>query len=315
MDRTRHTPKVVIGLPVYNGENYLTEAITSILDQTFTDFHLVISDNASTDSTQDICQDFAARDDRIDYQRQPTNIGAAPNFCKVFQPGDSPYFKWAAHDDTIRPGYLEAVVPLLDANPDAVVAHTRSRKIDETGTDIGDYDNQVSLRHDTIPERFWSILWASYFTELFGLIRSDAAARTRLHEGFPGSDRNFVAELLMQGTVVYSSEVQMDRRAHDGSYVRKAKNRAAQKAWFDPNAKFKMPVSMVKTQRYLQAIARHDMSASDRRTCRWMVARWTALRAREELRLRLTGRKRRGNLFQTYGVTSLRTELGLGERA
>lgn len=309
-----HTPKVVIGLPVYNGQDYLSEAISSILNQTFTDFRLVISDNASTDATQEICQGFAAQDDRIDYQRQKANIGAAPNFSYVFQPGDAPYFKWAAHDDTIRPGYLAAVVPLLDANPDAVIAHTRSRKIDETGADIGDYDNQVSLHHDTVPERFWSILWASYFTELFGLIRSDAAANTRLHEGFPGSDRNFVAELLLQGNVVYSAEVGMDRRAHDGSYVRKATKRSAQKAWFDPNAKFTMPISMVKTQRYLQALNRHDISHFDRRTCRNMVAHWTLLRCKEEARKALTGRKRKANLFQTYGVKSLKAELGLGEQ-
>ncbi|MEM6891420.1 MAG: glycosyltransferase family 2 protein, partial [Pseudomonadota bacterium] len=74
------TPRLTIGLPVYNGANYLAEAVTSILSQDFEDFELIISDNASDDDTADICRDFAARDKRVRYERQVVNVGAAPNY-------------------------------------------------------------------------------------------------------------------------------------------------------------------------------------------------------------------------------------------
>src|SRR5262249_45528439 len=103
-------PKVTIGLPVYNGAEYLADAITSILSQTFTDFELLISDNASDDATESICRGFADRDRRVKYVRQKTNIGAAANHNLLVGQSDSPYFKWAAHDDILEPRFLEVAV-------------------------------------------------------------------------------------------------------------------------------------------------------------------------------------------------------------
>ena len=82
--RQRQGIKVSLGLPVYNGERFVGQAIQSVLDQTFTDFELIISDNASTDSTPDICEDFARKDPRIRYIPQEINIGAKANFNRVF---------------------------------------------------------------------------------------------------------------------------------------------------------------------------------------------------------------------------------------
>lgn len=89
--------KVSIGLPVFNGVDYVSEAIESILSQTFGDFNLYISDNASSDGTQDICQSFAGRDRRVHYTRQARNVGAAANYNFLFAKGSEAYFKWAAH--------------------------------------------------------------------------------------------------------------------------------------------------------------------------------------------------------------------------
>src|SRR5437867_3679459 len=95
-----HTVKVSIGLPVYNGQQFVACAIESILRQAFTDFQLVITDNASTDKTGSICRSFAERDRRIVYHRLPRNIGAILNFERVYMLcGAGEYFKWAAHDD------------------------------------------------------------------------------------------------------------------------------------------------------------------------------------------------------------------------
>ena len=100
-------PRVSIGLPIYNGENFLGDAVESLLAQTFTDFELVLVDNASTDGTAAMCERFVARDKRVRYHRNPQNIGGAPNFNLAFQLADrAPYFKWAAHDDRHLPDFL-----------------------------------------------------------------------------------------------------------------------------------------------------------------------------------------------------------------
>ena len=85
-------PRIAIGMPVYNGEKYIESAISSILAQTYTDFDFIISDNASTDRTQEICLTYAARDNRIRYHRNEVNLGAAPNYNRVFQLSSNEFF-------------------------------------------------------------------------------------------------------------------------------------------------------------------------------------------------------------------------------
>ncbi len=99
MIASRNIPTVNIGMPVYNAENYLQGALDSLLAQDYGDFDLLISDNASTDRTQEICLDYTARDRRVRYQRNGRNIGAADNFNRVLEPACGKYFMWAAHDD------------------------------------------------------------------------------------------------------------------------------------------------------------------------------------------------------------------------
>ena len=127
---------VSVGLPVYNGQKYLAVAIGSVLAQTFPDFELVISDNASTDATQEICKAYAARDARIRYIRQPLNRGAGFNYNFVFHESRGRYFKWLAHDDWLAPDNLKASVAALEADPAAVLAYTHHIDIDDEGAVI-----------------------------------------------------------------------------------------------------------------------------------------------------------------------------------
>jgi glycosyltransferase involved in cell wall biosynthesis len=123
--------KVSIGLPVFNGENYLEAAVDSILAQTFKDFELIISDNASTDRTQEICQRYCGRDSRVRYFRSEQNHGAAWNFNRVFELASGEYFKWAAHDDMIAPDFLQKCVAVLDEDPTVVLCHSQVQFINE----------------------------------------------------------------------------------------------------------------------------------------------------------------------------------------
>ena len=109
---TAKVPQVSIGMPVYNGAKFIREALNSLLAQTFTDFELIISDNASTDGTEGICQEYVAKDKRVRYVRQPQNIGAAANFFFVLDEAQAEYFMWAAADDLWDKNWLELLLPV-----------------------------------------------------------------------------------------------------------------------------------------------------------------------------------------------------------
>ncbi|MGA7951628.1 MAG: glycosyltransferase family A protein [Thiobacillaceae bacterium] len=107
-------PIVSIGMPVFNGERYIRDALDSLLAQTFTDFELIISDNASTDRTEQICRQYAAHDARIRYVRQSVNLGALPNFQFVLEAAVGEYFMWAAYDDFWKPNFIAHALPAMN---------------------------------------------------------------------------------------------------------------------------------------------------------------------------------------------------------
>jgi glycosyltransferase involved in cell wall biosynthesis len=119
---TNDAPLVSIGLPVFNGESFLRRALDSLLAQSFTDFELIISDNASTDQTRDICEEYAARDPRMRYIRQASNLGGLENFNFVLREAQSKYFMWAAVDDLWDPEFILSLLKSLEEDPAAVGA-------------------------------------------------------------------------------------------------------------------------------------------------------------------------------------------------
>ena len=130
------TARVSLALPVHNGAKYLEEALRSLVGQTYSDFELNITDNASTDATQEICESFALGDKRIAYCRLPKNIGAGPNFNLAFGSAHGKFFKWCAHDDLISPNFVERCVATLESRSDAALAYGRTQCIDEKGAFI-----------------------------------------------------------------------------------------------------------------------------------------------------------------------------------
>ena len=225
-------PRLSIGLPVYNGDKFLAQALDCLLAQTFRDFEIVISDNASTDRTPEICLGYAQRDRRIRYVRNQRNLGLVENFNRVFELSTAPLFKWAAHDDLHRENYLESCLRLLGDNPDAVLAHSNAAFIDENGElfpfDAGngsyiDPKTGVQERTDSAEigdraaavNRFWQVLSrARWGTHIFGVIRRQALMQTRLHANFHTSDRTLLAELALLGRFRSSPERLFLKRLH-----------------------------------------------------------------------------------------------------
>jgi glycosyltransferase involved in cell wall biosynthesis len=127
------SPRVSIGMPVYNGERFIRQGMESLLAQSFGDFELIVCDNASTDGTREIAEEIAARDARVRYHRNPTNIGLAANFALGLEFASAPYFMWGCHDDLWDPTYIERAVSVLDTVPGAVLAGCDAVSVDQYG--------------------------------------------------------------------------------------------------------------------------------------------------------------------------------------
>ncbi len=223
-------PKVSIGLPVFNGDQFLEEALDSILAQTFTDFELIISDNASTDRTAEICRAYAARDPRIRYQCNASNIGGANNGNLTFRLSRGQYFRWAAHDDVCAPHLIEKCVQDLDNDPALVLSYSQTIDIDEKGDVIT--KKKIRLGEaDTPHQRLLEISNRNHYCEVgYGLIRSDVLKATRLVQSYTDSDRTLLCELCLHGKFHQVQEPLFYKRHHPKNAYWDWRTRMA---WFD----------------------------------------------------------------------------------
>ncbi len=218
---SKNKPRLSIGLPVFNGEKHLKEAFDSILSQTYKDFELIISDNASTDKTPQICLEYAKKDSRIHYYRNKINIGAARNFNRVFELSSGKYFKWAAHDDILAPDFLSKCVNVLDQDPSVVLCHTKVGCIDENGVFSGiDEHEPINYLRKT-HERFAAVLNRNLCWMIFGVIRADTLKMTNLMGDYIRADWNLLAEISLYGRLYEIPEVLFFRRHHRQAYTNK----------------------------------------------------------------------------------------------
>lgn len=285
------SPAVSVGLPVYNGENYLAEAIESVLAQSFDDLELLIQDNASTDRTADICRDYASRDPRVLYFRNSRNLGAAPNYNLAQDRARGRYFKWLAHDDRMCPGYLAATVRKLDERPDAVICNTVVQYIDSQGEPIGIYDSHFSAGDVASPaERFRSlVLYSHSCVDFFGLIRREAMANSLRHGSFHGADRAFIAQMALRGRLLQLKEPLVEMREHPLRYTRRQSRSTDRRAWHDASHRNKITFPLWRLYlEYLKMVRTAPLSGADRARCygvlaQWWFRNWNAVRAGVDL--------------------------------
>lgn len=269
-------PRVSIGLPVYNGENYMVAAIEGVLAQTFEDFELIIADDASTDRTGDICGSYAARDPRVRYHRNAKNRGAAPNYNFLVGEGRGEYFKWIAHDDEITADFLAKAVAALDARPEAVVAHTQIRVIDKDGRELTLYDNAIPLTSGPRQsDRFAGVILDRYAHHaFFGLIRAEALRKTPMHKSYPGGDRALIAFLALLGPFVHIPEPLYWQRHHPDRYGVKVSHRE-RAAWHDRENTMRMISPLWTLYRDLiWGVRAYVPDGRERRRCYRHLARW-----------------------------------------
>jgi hypothetical protein len=278
-----HSPRVSIGLPVFNGENYLAETLDSILAQTFADFELIISDNASTDRTEAICRQYAAQDRRIRYVRNPSNLGAARNYNRAFELARGEYFKWNGHDDPLAPLFLERCVEVLDREPGVVLCFARNRAIDERGEDhdVGALTARTFAPKPQLesPEghvRFYHAVVADHPQgAIFGLIRHSVLAETPLIGSYRMSDLVLLGELALRGRFHQVSEPLQERRFHSQQGRNVYKSGQLREMWFDPSRSRTRSHPYLRLFReHVNAVRRAAPVASTRSICYAYMSLW-----------------------------------------
>jgi glycosyltransferase involved in cell wall biosynthesis len=213
-------PRVSVGMPVYNGEDHVAEAIESVLSQTFSDFELIICDNASTDRTEAICREYSRRDPRVRYYRNAQNIGLAGNFARAFDLSRGEFFKWMAHDDIIAPTYILRCVEMFEQSPPSVILCFPQRvQISYQGEKLrGSYFrpwHAINPPYDRIGFAHLMCLPGHRFPGLvFGVARREVWAKTKLIQPIMFSDAVLVTELRLLGEFREIPELLFFNRQH-----------------------------------------------------------------------------------------------------
>ena len=268
-------PRVTVGIPVFNGETYVSQAIESILGQTFTELELIISDNGSTDQTEQICRQFAAKDGRIRYYREEINRGAAWNHNRLVELARGEYFKWQCCDDFSAPEMIARCVSELDRHPELVLCYGQFVRVDKNGGILGVKDSTVQGMASA-SQRFHSLIHRrDACEEIYGVLRTAIARQTRLIGPYTNSDDTFLAEMILRGKFGRLSEPLIYYRLHAGQSTKAYKSRVQRMKWFNTAHRglFVLP-SCIVVREYLSLIGRAPLPYSERLRCYLHMVPW-----------------------------------------
>ena len=276
-------PRLTVGLPVYNGENFLSESLDALLGQTYRDFELIICDNASTDGTADIARRYAGLDDRVRYVRHRHNIGATPNHNFVVQEARGELFKWASHDDLYARDLIERCVAALDEQPEIVLAHSWTAIIDSAGDIVKAVRYPLATDSRHAPERFRSMLFESGGDDYYGIIRTPVVRAVMPQGSFHHADRTLVTELALRGPFYQIPEWLYYRRDHPEQAERAHPTMRARCANMDPRraSRLQNPAARLYGEYlwgFVRAIRHARLAPGERRECYRYLAEWARSR-------------------------------------
>jgi len=235
---TPDRPEISIGMPVYNGANYLRQALESALAQKDVDLEVVLVDNGSTDATAAIAQQFASDDPRVRVESSPENRGAAYSFNRCVELARGRYFRWAAHDDVFEETFTRRCIDALEHDRGASVAVTQAEMIDEDGDVVRTIEDYLGAQGSDPVRRALDIMFeSSWCLHIFGVVRLEELRTTGLIGAFAGSDHITLLELALRGRFVVVSGYGFGNREHRERSLRAhGQNRERDRdAWFDPS--------------------------------------------------------------------------------
>ncbi len=208
------SPRVTVALPIYNAANYLRPTIDSILAQTDPDWELILADNASTDETLAICEEYARSDSRIRILTSDVNNGSAWNHNRCVAEARGQYFRWAGYDDPIAPDFNERCIEKMETDESIAIVVPGMNEIDSNGDFLGHREALTAVDAETPHERFRQVIYGYTGEALLGLIRLDILRSTRLEGLYAFNDYILVVELALRGKIVPIPETLLDRRIH-----------------------------------------------------------------------------------------------------
>jgi glycosyltransferase involved in cell wall biosynthesis len=283
-------PLLSIGLFVYNAERFIQKALDSLLGQTFGDFELIISDNASSDRTGEICREYAARDPRIRYYRNPKNMGAGWNIRRVVELATGKYFKWAAGDDMLEPEFLSQCIRALEVDPGCVLAHAKTRIIDENGNFVENYHWPMKTESTNAVTRFREMLLNDHLCfQIFGVIRMDALRSVPPQGSYVNSDGVLLSQLSLIGRFWESPEPLFISTRHSGQSTRTIPVRVKQPRfrltkrhgtlpspeWWDPTKTRSITFPEFRQLReYFLSIGRAPLRSGEKLRCYLLLIPW-----------------------------------------
>ena len=274
-------PLVTVGVPVYQGGDYLDAALRSIREQTYEHFELIISDNGSTDGTRAICEAHAREDARVRYHRSDVNRGSSWNFNRLVDLAAGELFKWAGHDDILRPTYLEHCVAALAGDPEAVLCQTGAITIDPHGREVREWPPNPNATAGGPAHRFADmVLREGPCFPVFGVIRRSALDRTGLLGPYNAHDRPLLAELALHGRFLHVAQPLFLNREHPDRSIRAYRGARERIVWFDPAQEGRIVFANWRLLlEYDRALRRAAPSAAARARCRLTLLRWALRRA------------------------------------
>ena len=271
-------PRVSLAMPVYNGGKYLAETLDSVLAQTYQDFELVISDNWSNDRTQEICEQYAEKDKRVKYHRNPSNIGIAPNFNWVYELSSGEYFKWTDYDDLLAPAFLERCVEVLDRYSAVGCAFPKTKLIDQKGDYIRDFEPPDDACSPRAHIRFKSLILDPdhIVSQASGLMRAEMVGRTVMHGSYPCSDEVFLAHLALLGEFHEIPEHLFYYRIHPKQSTKGVlASERARVRFFDTSLEGKVVlIKWLYFKNCIHAINHAPISAYQKTRCYLYMVRW-----------------------------------------
>jgi glycosyltransferase involved in cell wall biosynthesis len=165
---------LTVGIPAYNEERFIAETLESLVQQTFTDWKAIVSDNCSTDRTYDIIRKYADKDNRIESVRHRTNIGAVENFKYGLNLADTRYFVWLGSHDIFHKDYLRSAIEVLELQKDVVMVFPNSLMINENGVEIGMANSDIQTLGEDLRKRLSKVVRnLKLCTALHGVFRLD----------------------------------------------------------------------------------------------------------------------------------------------
>jgi glycosyltransferase involved in cell wall biosynthesis len=268
-------PTVSVAMPIYNSQQYLAESIEAHLNQTYQDFELILTDNASTDGSEEICRSFADKDSRVKYHRNPQNVGAAGNFRRGFELSEGRYFRWSPSDDLVSPNLLQSAVDILDRDPSIFVAYARTKLIDDKSEISGDFEENLHLMNDRPAERWKAVHRNLRLGNLhYGLCRSSTLRKTGLLRNYSGGDFPLIAEMSLYGKFFEIPDAFFYRRMHEKASSA-MKNSADVMALYDPKKRGKLFLyNWVHLGANLKSIARAPVSFPEKIRLYAFEGRW-----------------------------------------